>query len=504
MADSERDAAAARALAAEVCRRVLGDDELEPLWPEAHGGLRRLEHPLRVAITGRGSAGKSTLVNALVGGRVAATGEGETTTVNCEFRSAADSDERAEVHLAGADAVQTVAVEDVAGLSGLDTRVPIPIVVHLRHPLLERLTVIDSPGLGSPNEEVSDRALQVTGAAIRDADAAVFVTSELPGRADEYEELDRFRRLFGDVRRAPTNSLYVFNQADRVEGPSASDPVGSASRRLERHRHELRQRVAGASATVGIVAEAARTGFVDDPLVADLVALGRHVADPRDLADGELLATLDVPDVSAERRRELTARLGGFGIVAGVDLVHAAGITDAAELSTRLFALSGMAALEDMLERDFASRSGLLRADTTLGALRRRATDLLVAGALSRQARDRVDAWVHESLLLPAAFPLRRLHALWLTFEPRIGLDEDALEEVRDVLGGGTGLVDDDSEGSPAESPAEIAARAATRAVIWRSFAARLPETNRREVAEVAALTYRHLARRTPEEESRG
>ena len=184
-AESQRDASVARALAADVCERVTADADLEALWPEARSGLRRLNEALRVAVTGRGSAGKSTLVNALIGRRIAATGEGETTAVNCEFRSAGSEPEKAEVRLAGCDAALEIPVDEVAGLAGLDKDVAIPVVVHLHHPLLEALTVIDSPGLGSPNEELSDRAKRVTGAAIRDTDAALFATSELPDREED-------------------------------------------------------------------------------------------------------------------------------------------------------------------------------------------------------------------------------------------------------------------------------------------------------------------------------
>src|SRR5829696_3906008 len=47
---------------------------------------RRLGEPLRVAIAGRLKAGKSTLVNALIGRRVAPTEVGECTRIVTQFR----------------------------------------------------------------------------------------------------------------------------------------------------------------------------------------------------------------------------------------------------------------------------------------------------------------------------------------------------------------------------------------------------------------------------------
>src|SRR6201995_3608190 len=61
---------------------VIGSDAAQQV-----GGVRdRLAEPLRVAIAGRLKAGKSTLVNALIGRRVAPTAAGECTRVVTRFR----------------------------------------------------------------------------------------------------------------------------------------------------------------------------------------------------------------------------------------------------------------------------------------------------------------------------------------------------------------------------------------------------------------------------------
>src|SRR6202007_2742136 len=94
-------------------------------------------------------------------------------------------------------------------------------------------------------------------------------------------------------------------------------------RRLEgrERRRELRSRVAGATATIGLIAEAVGTGFIDRRLVTDLRMLAHAVPDRGDLIDGPLLGSLDIPHVSNARREELVARLGGFGIATGADLL---------------------------------------------------------------------------------------------------------------------------------------------------------------------------------------
>ena len=56
-----------------------------------HGQLVRLDEPLRVAIAGKVKAGKSTLLNALVGEQVAPTDAGECTRVVTWYRGRADA-----------------------------------------------------------------------------------------------------------------------------------------------------------------------------------------------------------------------------------------------------------------------------------------------------------------------------------------------------------------------------------------------------------------------------
>src|SRR3954447_24768479 len=68
------------------CSALLTEPVLEALAPAIERALDRLDRPLVVAVTGHVSAGKSTLINALAGRSVTATGATETTLVSWWLR----------------------------------------------------------------------------------------------------------------------------------------------------------------------------------------------------------------------------------------------------------------------------------------------------------------------------------------------------------------------------------------------------------------------------------
>src|SRR3954447_15141594 len=120
----------------------------------------RLGEPLRVAIAGRLKSGKSTLVNAMIGRRVAPTDVGECTRIVTQFRYGTS------------DRVDVVRRNGTRASLPLDDNGMIPqrlgvsrgdisyVDVTLTSDSLRELTVVDTPGLSSANTPVSDEARQ--------------------------------------------------------------------------------------------------------------------------------------------------------------------------------------------------------------------------------------------------------------------------------------------------------------------------------------------------------
>src|SRR3954447_1344251 len=116
---------------------------------------RRLSEPLRIAIAGRLKAGKSTLVNALIGRRVAPTEVGECTRIVTQFRyGPADR-----VDVVRKDGSRISLPLDEAGM--IPQRLGVPrseigyVDVALTSNHLRDLMVVDTPGLASANTSVS-------------------------------------------------------------------------------------------------------------------------------------------------------------------------------------------------------------------------------------------------------------------------------------------------------------------------------------------------------------
>ena len=203
-ADSERDvggAALTRRLV-ELCDQTLGDLVAGPGRSMVQKVRDKLQTPLTVTVAGGVSSGKSTLVNALLGQRIAAVDAGECTRVVSEFRFGVH--ERAEV--VGVDGSVSVISLDRGRMPehlGRPVEEIERVVVHLSNALLQQLAVVDTPGLNTvtdSNETTSARFLGIAGrageqtaTAVGRADALVFLLPVL--RQADAEVLRGFATL---------------------------------------------------------------------------------------------------------------------------------------------------------------------------------------------------------------------------------------------------------------------------------------------------------------------
>lgn len=422
----------------------------------------RLAGPLRVAVAGRISSGKSTLVNALIGRRVAPTGVGECTRLLTRF--CYGTPDRIEVvwrtgqrRALPFDAAGMIPSElgfDLAGVSHLEA--------YLTSAVLCGLTVVDTPGLGSP-----DAAAAASAAAVAGAEAVLYVLTQAV-RADDAQVLAAFTAATAARRVAPLTAIAVLNKADTVAPESVPESGGDVARAAAllaaRQARVLGPRVADVVAVIGLLAETAETGVFSAADAEALAALARTDPATRTamLLSADLFTRLPSP-VPAETRARLLERLDLFGVGRALAALDADPQCSTGALRRLLREVSGLDRLQARLRTVFGARADAIKAADALTSI----TALTRSTADPRQ-RALLHGAVDTLLARPEAHQLRLLEALTEVSTAAVALPPGLADEVLRL--GGCGAVAEQL-GLPGRPGAELAAHALQRAGWWRGFA---------------------------------
>ncbi|MDQ6697829.1 MAG: dynamin family protein [Actinomycetota bacterium] len=330
-----------------------------------------LQEPLRLAVVGRVSSGKSTLVNALLGRRVAPTDVGECTRLVTRFRFGYP--ERVEVvgvdgtkRVTGLSADGTIPNLPSAGLAYLD--------VYLSETVLETVTLVDTPGLASASERpsapadlcaIDDRSR----AALRHADAMLFMLAP-PTRQEDVAVLSAFRDLFAGIRASAVNAVGVLSKIDKL-GDDATDPWPEARSVAGRQAELLSPIVSRIVPVMGLIAETSSSReFTEDDARAlrELADLGVETRE-RLLLSVDRFRNSDVPILPGSRAR-LLGLLDLHGIRLAIEAIGQ-GKTEASDLLRELHASSGIEALQELVRTTFRRQGEAIKADWAIAALNR-------------------------------------------------------------------------------------------------------------------------------------
>jgi predicted GTPase len=395
----------------------------------------RLDEPLRVAIAGKIKAGKSTLLNALVGEELAPTDEGECTRIVTWYRTGHTYRVEIDPH-EGEPRQVPFAREDGAieiDLGGTDPDSIERLVVDWPSPQLEKLTLIDTPGIGSLSTDVSARAtafLTPDEDRVTAADAVLYLTKHV--HAGDLSFLEAFHDE--EVSQAtPVNAIAVLSRADEVAA-GRLDAMASATKIAERYRNDpkMRKLVQTVVPVAGLIAETGATLRQEEYQAIERLAQAPEDERRRLLISADRFVNADTTTgLTTVEREPLILRLGLFGLRLAVGLIADGEVSSASGLADRLVSHSGLPHLRATLLSQFAERRDVLKARTALVALSAAAATLADAPAeILRNEIERVMASTHDF------DELRLLNALR---SGGTGIKDKDLPDIERLLGtGGT------------------------------------------------------------------
>ena len=386
-------------------------------WLRSH--LDRLAEPLRVAVAGQASVGKSTLINSLVGEEVAPLAVEEGSQVLAWYRGGVNP--RARVYPTQAPP-RDVPAARMGGqlhidLEGWRSDQIDRVIVDWPSRTLRGLTLIDTPGV-----DPSDAGTRIS----LDADAVLYLMRQLHSTDVGFLQSLQDHPI---ARETPVNSIVVLSRADEVGG-GRIDALTSAKRLARRYRTDvaLTGLCQNAIAVSGLLAQAGRTLTTDELSSLQVLAAAARRELESALVSADRFAGDGVPlRLDARTRTALLDRFGMFGIRLVTTLIRQ-GFASVEALSQELVARSGLSDLRESMRQCFTDRHDVLKARSALLAL-----EVVLRMEPRPAARRLVTAL--ESLVV-SAHDFRELRLLAALAGGRTALPDPLADEARRLVGG--------------------------------------------------------------------
>ena len=447
------------------------------------GHARRLDEPLRIAVAGMVKAGKSTLINAILGEDIAPTDAGECTRTVTWYRYG--DNPRATVYPIVGEP-RSLPVDHAGGrasfdLAGVRTEEVERVVVEWPAESLRDVTLIDTPGIASLSGGISERSNRflIPEDGSSEADAIIYVLRHL--HQADLAFLKSFRDNAG-AQSLPVNALAVLSRADEL-GAGRIESLLTARDIARRYRNDetLRSLAIGVLPVAGRLAQTART--LQQPeldALAELARLDRNEQKRLLMSADRFVHARVTAAGSPEGRAALLDRFGLFGIRLATVLIQS-GFSEVEPLARELARRSGLDDLLGLIATQFRVRDAQLKAraaiagvETLLHQRPHPGTDALAATV------ERIVAEAHE---------FRELRLLATAHTSGIALDPELAAEMLRLVGS-EGISPAQRLGLHPDAPhTEVRSQALSQVQRWR-VRAESPLTDR-ATAELCRIVVR-------------
>lgn len=394
----------------------------------------RLHEPLRLAVAGMVKAGKSTLLNALLGERIAATDTGECTRIVTWYRYSQTPS--ITMHLRSGQTERMpirrdrgLLVFDLGGrtadeIEWIDVSWPL---AALRSQIL-----IDTPGIASLSADTSATTARFLTPEEQpsSADAVVYLMRHLHG--SDMKFLEAFRDTAAGAAQSVC-AVAVLSRSDEV-GSGRIDSLLSAKRVALRYEHDgdLATLALGVIPVAGLLAEGART-LRESEYIAfrELAGLDRADRERLLVSADRFTRETDATGLSVAVRQELIARFGIFGVRLATAIIRG-GVASSSELSTIMVQQSGLIDVQQFVQTQFQPRAETLKARGVVLQL-----DALVRRS-PRAGDERI--WAGIERFTASAHTLRELSLLAISRAHGLPLRAEQAADAARILGAdGTG-----------------------------------------------------------------
>ena len=379
------------------------------------------DEPARIAVAGMVNAGKSTLLNALVGERVAPTDAGECTRIPTWYRRGQHYEVRAVDRIGEEGSPLRFARGDqlAVDLAHRDPATVDHLVVACPSTRLGHQTLIDLPGHSSLSADVSRRAEEFL---VADdgtpVDGVIYLLRHR--HPADLEFLESFHGSSGG--RGAVGAIGVLSRADEAFGGGleSMDQAGrvAAVLRADRRVRGLCQDVVPVA---GLLAESAASLRHDEvSALRGIAGVPAGVLDEA-LSSVDAFRELDHAATDTTERTALLQRLGLFGVRSAIDVLRRDPARTGDALSSDLLELSGIGQLRHRLDSMVIQRVSDLRARVVLGRLAQ--SEDVRSDPAARAEWERIEANAHGLRELDAVALLRRTSIPGITGEAAADLE---------------------------------------------------------------------------------